>query len=142
MSTSVSDLIAFAKLQHLAVRDGGLQVNVGTTAAPVVVDVASDADGRSLVSGCIQMIGLAAQLGQSAPSWDWVNDDFSQQQITAAEMYAIGQALYTFVQSTYAALSSVIAAINAGSLTTFAAIGNPSNWPVAAPAASASAITS
>ena len=128
-SPSTADLIAFARLQHLAVRDGGLEVNVGTSSASIVVDVASDADGRSLVSGCIQMIGLAAQMGQSPPSWDWVNDDFSQQQITAAEMYAIGQALYTFVQSTYAALSSVIAAINAGSLTTFAAIGNPSLWP-------------
>ena len=107
-------------------------MNVGTASTPDEVNVASDVNGRSLVSGSVQLVGLASSSGQPAPSFNWINDGGVQLMLTSAQMMKIGLSLGTFVQATYTALGTVLAAISAGTITTTAQIDAATAWPATA----------
>ena len=128
LAPSKAQLTTYANAKQAALRDGGITVNVGTASTPDEVDVASDVSGRSLVSGCVQLIGLASSNGQPAPTFPWINDGGAQLTLTGAQMMTIGLALGNFVQATYAALGTVLAAIANGSITTTAGI-DAAAWP-------------
>ena len=122
-------LIAYAEAKQVALCDGGITVNVGTASTPDEVNVASDVKGRSLVTGAVQIVGLASQAGQAAPTFNWINDGGVQLMLTSAQMMKIGLTLGTFVQATYTALGTVLAAISAGTITTTAQIDAATAWP-------------
>lgn len=126
-------LISYANAKQIALRDGGITVNVGDATTPDDVNVASDANGRTLVTGCVQLVGLAASNSQPAPTFPWINNGGTQLTLTAAQMMTIGYKLGAFVQATYATLGAVLAAIAAGTITTFAEIDAPpaavAAWP-------------
>ncbi len=126
---SAADLVAYAEAKQVALRDGGITVNVGTASTPDEVNVASDVNGRSLVSGSVQLIGLASSGGQPAPTFNWINDGGAQLTLTSTQMMTIGLKLGNFVQATYTALGTVLAAIADGTLTSTAAI-DAAAWPV------------
>ena len=129
MATSpATALISYANAKQLALRDGGITVNAGTASAPIVVDVASDADGRTLVSGSVQLVGLATSNSQPAPTFPWINNDHTQVTLTGAQMMTVGYALGAYVQATYAALGTVLAAIAAGTIKTSADV-EAAAWP-------------
>ena len=123
-----AQLAAYAGAKHTALRDGGITVNIGTASTPDEVNVASDVNGRSLVSGCVQLVGLAASNNQPAPTFPWINNGGTQLTLTAAQMMTVGYQLGAFVQATYASLGAVLAAVTAGTLTTTAAI-DAASWP-------------
>lgn len=130
---TATQLAAYAQVKQLALRDGGITVNVGTASTPDEVNVASDADGRTLVNGAVQLVGLAAQNSQPAPTFPWINDGGTQITLTGAQMMTIGYKLGAFVQATYGALGTVLEAISAGTITSFAQIDTPpasvTTWP-------------
>ncbi len=123
-----AQLAAYASSKQAALRDGGITVNVGTASTSDEVNVASDVNGRSLVSGSVQLIGLASSSGQPAPTFNWINDGGTQLTLTSAQMMTIGLTLGNFVQATYTALGTVLAAIANGTLTSTAAI-DAAAWP-------------
>lgn len=128
-----AELVAYAGTKQEALRDGGINVNVGSTSTPDEVNVASDADGRTLVTGCVQLIGVASQAGQSAPTFQWINNDGTQITLTGPQMMTVALKLGGFVQATYSTLGAVLAAIAAGTIATYAQIDTPpasvGAWP-------------
>ena len=122
VAETTAQLVAYAKAKALAWRDGGITVNVGSTSAPVEVDVASDVNGRDLVAGNVQYAGLCSQAGQPAPTFNWINDSGAKITLTAPQMMSIGLTLRAFVQATYDALGAMLADIANGAVTTTAQI--------------------
>lgn len=123
-----AELVAYASAKQEAICDGGIAVNVGSASTPVEANVASDVKGRGLVTGCVQLIGVASQAGQPAPTFPWINNDGTQLSLTAPQMMTIALALGNFVQATYGALGTVLAAIAAGSMASTSQI-DAATWP-------------
>ena len=128
LAPTQAQLVAYANAKQAALCDGGITVNVGTASTPDEVDVASDVNGRSLVSGCVQLIGLASSTGQPAPTFPWINDGGAQLTLTGAQMMTMAVTLGNFVQATYASLGTVLAAIANGTVTTKAQV-DAAAWP-------------
>jgi hypothetical protein len=82
------------------------------------------------------MLQGAATLAQAAPtqSFTWVQSNGASVSLTAAQVTQIFGAVATFIQSTFTSLSQVVAAINAGTITTRAQVDSPPSpvpaWPV------------
>ena len=128
---TAAQLVSYASSKQVALRDGGITVNVGTASTPDEVNVASDVNGRSLVTGSVQLVGLASANGQPAPTFPWINDGGTQLMLTSAQIMTIGYKLSSFIQATYNALGAVLAAIANGTITTTAQI-DAAAWPTTA----------
>jgi Domain of unknown function (DUF4376) len=122
-------LIAYAQSKQQAIAAGGVTVNVGAVGSPLNVEASTDTASLIMLQG-------AASLAQIAPTqtFTWVRNNGATVSLTAAQVTQIFGAVATFVQSTFLALSQVVAAINAGTITTRAQVDSPPSpipaWPV------------
>jgi hypothetical protein len=122
-------LIAYAQSKQQAIAAGGVTVNVGAVGSPLNVEASTDTASLIMLQG-------AASLAQIAPTqtFTWVQNNGATVSLTAAQVTQIFGAVATFVQSTFLALSQVVAAINAGTITTRAQVDSPPSpvpaWPV------------
>jgi hypothetical protein len=101
-------------------------VNVGTAQAPVNVEASTDPASLVLLQGAYTI----AQANNAA-SFNWVAAS-GPVTLTSAQISTIFTTVTTFVQATFTTLAAVIAAINAGAITTTAqvdAFASPA-WPV------------
>jgi hypothetical protein len=123
------DLIAYANAQQWALATGGFSVTVAGATHVFATDVTS----LSLMDGKV------ARLAQPNPpaSFNWQLGDASWLVIAAADFPAIATACADFFQGTFDFVKAVQAAIDAGTLTTFAQIDDPTTaglppWPASA----------
>jgi hypothetical protein len=122
-------LIAYAQSKQQTIATGGITVNVGTVGSALNVEASMDIHSLIVLQG-------AATLAQSAPTqtFTWVQNNGASISLTAAQVTQIFGAVAMFVQSTFTALSQVVAAINAGTITTRAQVDTPPSpvpaWPV------------
>lgn len=122
---TASGLARYAEQKHALVLNGGLSVEAS---AGKRIDVASNAQGRGLVDGCVGLVNLAKQLGEPEPTFPWVNNDGSSVTLSAAEIFVVALALGQFVQATYRVLGEAGAGIGGGAITGKAGVdGLP--WP-------------
>ncbi len=122
-------LIASASDTQQQIAAGGITVNVGTSSAPVNVKAATDLASLTLLLGAYSM----GQTNANA-TFTWVQSDGTSQNLTAAQITTIFNAVNQFIQSTFTSLSKVISAIKAGTITTPAGVQSPpsgvTTWPV------------
>jgi len=108
---------------------GGISVNVGTSTAPQNVEAGTSTASLILLQGAAAM----AQ-ANSAATFQWVESTGASVTLTAAQMLTILGAVTTFLQATFNVLAAVLAAINAGTITTKAQVDTPPSpvaaWPV------------
>jgi hypothetical protein len=125
---TAAQLVAYAQAKQNAIATGSIKVNIGTSGAPVYVEAAMDALSLAWLTGAASIAG-----GNSSATLTWAQST-GPVTLTAAQTLTIYAAVQTFVQSTFAALGAVIAAINAGTITTTAQIDTPPAplpaWPV------------
>ena len=122
-----TDLINYATTAQHFIASGGIIVNVGTVPAPI--NVAASTDPVSLV--LLQGAFTVAQANNAA-AFNWVQPTCVPINLTSAQIITIFNAVTAFVQSTFATLASVIAAVNAGTVTITAQVDSFASpaWPV------------
>jgi hypothetical protein len=124
-----AQLAAYAQSKQGQIMGGGISVNVGTSAAPQNVEAGTSTASLILLQG-------AAAMAQAniAASFQWVESTGASVTLTATQMLVILSAVTTFLQSTFTVLAAVLAAINAGTITTKAQVDTPPSpiaaWPV------------
>jgi len=120
-------LLAYAAKKRNQVASGGITVNVGTVDAPINVEASTDVDALVLLQG-------AFLVGQANPSqsFQWVQSTGVSVTLTAAQITTMFVAVTAFVQATFVTLGAVLAAINAGTVTTVDQIDGFASpaWPV------------
>lgn len=118
-------LLAYAVQKQASIASGGISVSVGGSAT---VEASTDVTSLVLLQGAAS---IAA--GNSAATFQWVPHSGAPVTLTAAQMTTIFGAVSTFLQSTFATLSGLVAAIGAGTVTTKAAVDTPPSpipaWP-------------
>ncbi|HZU64962.1 MAG TPA: hypothetical protein VFF98_14850 [Novosphingobium sp.] len=117
---SAAQLLAYAQARRQVVADGGITVNVGTTAAPVACAANTSASG---VSDLAVML-LQAEASGSTTFYQSGGDVT----VTTAQIQTIQQAVASFIGATWATLNTVSAAISAGTVATTAEI-DAASWP-------------
>jgi hypothetical protein len=119
-------VIAYAAAKQQTIAAGGIKVNVGATQAPVNVEASTDSTSLVLLQG-------AYSLGLSAPAttFSWVQKSGVPVTLTAAQITTMFNAVTTFMQATFTTLAAVIAAIEAGGVTTTAQVDSFASpaWP-------------
>ena len=120
-------LLAYARRKHLAIATGGLKVNIGTSAAPIYIEVGTDALSLSWLHLCAAQAAGDPKAGFTSPG-------AGGETLTGAQVMTIFSAVAAFVQSCLAVLRAVVAAIDAGTITTTAQVDAPPAplppWPV------------
>jgi hypothetical protein len=122
-------LIAYAQKKQQAISAGGVTVNVGPLGSPLNIEASTDPASLIMLQG-------AATLAQasSTQTFNWVQSNGATVTLTAAQITQIFGAVAAFIQSTFTALSQVVSAINAGTITTRAQVDTPPSpipgWPV------------
>lgn len=122
-----SQLLAHAAAKQKTITSGGISVNVGTSGSPINVEAQTDTASLIMLQGAFTIAAA-----NNAASFNWVQDTGASVTLTASQMTTIFNAVTAFIQSTFNTLSAVLAAINAGTVTTTAqvdAFASPA-WPV------------
>lgn len=109
-------LATYANRRHEVLLNGGVTVNG--------IAITTNTNGRVNLSGAVSLAQLQPEM-----SFNWVLDT-GPVALTAADIIAMGQTVGIWVQATYSALSAVLAAIHAGTITTTAEI-DAADWPSA-----------
>jgi hypothetical protein len=123
---SAAGLVAYAQKKQAAIAAGGISVALSSS---VVVEASTDA-------GSLALLNTAVALAQATPSatTPWVQENGTPVSLNAGEVLQIFEAAAAFIQSTFATLSAVIAAINGGTITTRNQVDTPPSpvraWPV------------
>jgi hypothetical protein len=118
-------LIAYATSKQQKIAVGGISVSVGTAQAPINVEASTDPASLVLLQGAFTM----AQANANA-TFNWVASS-GPITLTAAQITTIFAAVTAFLQSTFTTLAAVIAAINAGTITTTVQVDSFTSpaWP-------------
>jgi hypothetical protein len=118
--TPTNALIAYANGKQWAIATGGFTATVAGTPRNFATDTISQG----------LMEGKVARLGQANPptSFDW-QFETGFVTIAAADFLSAAIAVADFVQATFSTLKTVLAAIQAGTVTTTAGI-DAASWPV------------
>lgn len=125
-----AELIAYAQAKQASIASGGVSVNVGVFgASPVMLEAATDTDGKADLSGLLQ----ASSLNPSG-TFNWIQGT-SPIALTQTQVQTLAVGVYAFVQLTWTVLGEVLAGITAGTITTTAQIDDPTTiglpaWPV------------
>jgi len=124
VTLTAAQLIAYASQKQSTIMGGGISVSI---ASGVSVECSTDATSLVLLQG-------AATIAESSPSttFNWVPKTGSPAVLTAAQITTMFTAVSAFLQATFTTLAGVIAAINAGTISTTAqvdAFASPA-WPV------------
>jgi hypothetical protein len=123
---STAGLISYANAKQTVIMNGGTLVSVGNG---VVVECSTDPASLILLQG-------AATIAASTPgaTFNWVPKNSNPITLVSAQMTAMFAAVTAFLQASFTTLGQVITAINAGTITTKAAIDTPPSpiptWPV------------
>ena len=124
-----AQLAAYAQVKQDQIMGGGISVNIGSSSAPQNVEAGTSTASLILLQGAAAM----AQ-ANSAATFQWVESSGASVTLTATQMLSILSAVTTFLQSTFTVLAAVLAAINAGTITTKAQVDTPPSpvaaWPV------------
>jgi hypothetical protein len=122
-------LAAYANAKQNTIANGGISVNVGTTAAPQNVEASTNTANLILLQGAASL----AQANSSA-TFQWVQSNGVAITLTATQVPTILSAVQTFLQETFTTLAGVLAAVTAGTITTRAQVDTPPSpipaWPV------------
>jgi hypothetical protein len=116
-------LTAYAKRKRAIVAGGGFTVNVGTSDAPVLVRVKTDAEGWA-------SLGRATTLSSLNPSqiFPWVQGSETFE-LSAAQIQSINLKVNTLDQDTRAVLADALVKISSGAIVSTAEI-DALAWPV------------
>jgi hypothetical protein len=122
---SNAGLIGYAIGKQQAIAAGGISVAISSS---VTIEASTDTASLALLS-------TAVAVAQSNPSatTPWVQKNGTPVSLNAGEVLEILAAVSAFIQSTFATLSAVIAAINGGTITTRNQVDVPPSgpaWPV------------
>ncbi len=123
VALSKAQLLQYAFVRQNMIAHGGASVNVGTSSAPLMIACATDVVSLSLLATAVS-VAAANPSGITA----WVPTSGSPVTLSAAQVEALNTAVAAFIQSTFATLAAVAAAINAGTITTEAQI-DAAAWP-------------
>ena len=119
-------LIAYATRKQNAIMTGGVSVSIATG---VSVECSTDAASLVLLHGAATIAASS-----SSTTISWVPETGAPITLTAAQITTMFGAVSAFLQSTFTTLADVIAAINAGTITTTAQVDTPPTptpaWPV------------
>lgn len=121
---SKGQLIAYANAKQSALSASGTSVNVGTTDTPQMIHADTDPGSLALLSGAATVAGV-----NPSQTFHWVPANDQPITLTAAQITALFIAVSAFIQSTFSALASVIAAINSGTITALDQVDNPPSPP-------------
>lgn len=125
---SKAALVTYAEALRRQVADGGFTLNIAAQGQPAQnVRVGTTNADLTNYTGLYLLAAQAQAQNQSYTS-NWVNEDGSVSQITAAQIQSISSGAAAFVQSTYTALGQIVAQINSGSVASFAAVKGFA-WP-------------
>jgi len=117
---SQAHLIAYAYEKHEAISGGGVFING--------VAVSTTAQGLVNLAGAVQL----AQLN-SGQIFNWVQNSGTAT-LNSGQVIALGESVGAWVQSSFTTLGRVIAAVNAGTITSYAQVDSPPSpipaWPV------------
>lgn len=123
-----AQLLAYANAKQQKIAAGGTQVNIGTSAAPQMVEASTDALSLAWLNGA-----AALASGNAAATFSW-STSAGAITLTSAQVLTIYSAVQSFIQATFATGGPVVNAINAGTITTTAQIDAPAApippWPV------------
>lgn len=123
---SVTELVNYATAKRDALLAAGITVNVAPSGSPAV-PILADATVSSR-SDLLALYVLAS--GSSAFTAEWTDNNNVSTRLTAAEILVLSPAIMAWYQRMIGALSSAIAAIEAGTITTTAQI-DAITWPSA-----------
>ena len=107
---------------------GGISVNVAASGAPAqMVEVGTDTNGLALLANAVQLTSTAP-----GTFYDW--DQAAPVTLTGAQVLQIQAAVGLFYQQLFAEKTAIRNAINAGTITSYAQIDNPTSvnlpaWP-------------
>jgi hypothetical protein len=117
---SQAHLIAYAYEKQEAISGGGVFING--------VAVSTTAQGLVNLAGAVQL----AQLN-SGQIFNWVQNSGTAT-LNSGQVIALGESVGAWVQSSFTTLGRVIAAVNAGTITSYAQVDSPPSpipaWPV------------
>lgn len=114
------ELKLYAQTKRFALANGSAQINVGDRSIPVWTDTAS----QTAILGLLP----AAQADPEFVLTNWKGSDGNFYDLTSSEIIALWQGGMTFVGTCFNAEAAVGAAIDAGTITTYAAI-DAYAWP-------------
>ena len=109
-------LIAHAAAKRWRVETGGITVSG--------VAVATDDRSKMMIIGA-----RSAAIADADWTTDWIGADGTIHRLDAAAMIAISDAVQAHVGAAFSAYAAILAAIEAGTMTTFAAIDDAAAWP-------------
>jgi hypothetical protein len=112
-------LLSYASAKQKQIMNGGISVNG--------VEASTDPASLVLLQGA-----TTVATANNAATFQWVQNSGVAVTMTAAQMTAMFTAVTTFIQGTFTTLAAVLAAINAGTVTTTAQVDafNSPSWPV------------
>jgi hypothetical protein len=119
---SQADLVLYAERKQAMVAQRGITVNVGTQQAPHVVRASTDSTSIGYLNG-------AARQSLADPNFQatWT-DTTGSVTLTAAQILNVDAAVTAYIQASFATLGTVLAAIDAGTITIVAQI-DAAAWP-------------
>lgn len=119
-------LINYAIAKQQKIVGGGISVNIATSGAPQMIEASTDATSLAFLNTAV-----AVAAANPAATTPWVSTSGTVVTLNATDVAKISAAVQAFVQATFATLGAVIAAINAGTVTTQATVDNfaAPAWP-------------
>lgn len=121
-------LLAYAEWKRGAIAAGGISVNVAPAgAAPQLCEIGTDTAGLAFLANAVQLTATAP-----GTSYEW--DQSEPVTITGAQVLQIQQAVGLFNQQLFTQKATIRSAINAGTITTYAQVDDPTSvhlpaWP-------------
>jgi hypothetical protein len=125
MQYTKAQIIAEANVFQTTLMKGGISINLGI----ITVECGTDVASLVLLQGAFAM---ATQ--NPSMTFSWVSSTNVTATLTSTQIITMYEAITAFIQATFTTLSAVVAAIQAGLITTQTQIQNPPSpitpWPV------------
>ena len=127
------NLLAYAQAKQQAIAQGGFTVNANPSGAALNVSVDTSPTFLTYLSGTVQSAQLMLAGTIPTSNIDWFQDS-GQIELTPQQAITVGALISQLIQQSFTTLGQIVAAINAGTITTTAQIDAPPApipaWPI------------
>lgn len=121
---TAATLAAYAQAKQQAIAQGGFSVNANPSGAALNVSVDTSPTFLTYLSGTVQSAQLMLAGTIPTSNIDWFQDS-GQIELTPQQAITVGALISQLIQQSFTTLGQIVAAINAGTITTTAQIDAP-----------------
>lgn len=128
-----TQLLVYAQQKQQRIAQGGFTVNANTSGTALDVSVATSTTYAGYLSSAVQLAQMMIAGTAPTANINWVQNS-GNLALAPQQVINVGLAVSSLVQQTFTILGQIVAAINAGTITTTAQIDTPPSpipaWPV------------